>query len=197
MRFLAIFCFVASSLYGIPVSRYVDSYYPASASGELRLNYYYDRTGRWVKFSDWIPFKQRKVEPTYFEDFYLLYGLPQAYNTNEIKTSIYYLGNALATRFRHPRESLCEIKTEAEFAKYRSLMFMQTNLLIMRMFLRLGSMYDKRQLYFHDLDVAEDLDISFRIAHAYYEQARPFWEAARKNANQASEHKFDIDLPGI
>ncbi|MBL8021570.1 MAG: hypothetical protein JNM27_18005 [Leptospirales bacterium] len=185
------------SLGAAPVSRYVDSYYPTRPDGELRLNYYYDRTGRWVKFSDWVPVKRHRIEPAFFEDFYGLYGLPPAYNTEEIKESIYYLTMALSSRFKHQRGALCEIKNEAEYHKYRSMMYMQTNLLIMRMFLRLGSMYDKRFLYSHDLDVADDLTVSFRIAKAYYEQAKPYWELAKKYAVQASQHRFELDLPGI
>ncbi|MCE9599934.1 MAG: hypothetical protein K8S54_18385 [Spirochaetia bacterium] len=180
-----------------PISRYVDSYYPTRPEGELRLNYYYDRTGRWVKFSDWLPVKRHRVEPAFFEDFYSLYGLPPAYNIDEIKESIYYLTMALSSRFKHQRGALCEIKSEAEYHKYRSMMFMQTNLLIMRMFMRLASMYDKRFLYSHDLDVADDLTVSFRIAKAYYEQAKPYWALAKKYALQASEHRFELDLPGI
>lgn len=180
-----------------PVSRYVDSFYPSKPTGELRLNYYYDRTGKWVKFSDWIPYRKQRIQPRFFEDFYQIYGLPPAYNTGEVKESIYYLAAALGTQFRHPSKALCTIRTEEEYHKYRNLMYMQTNLLIMRMFLRLGSLYDKRHLYFHDLDVADDLSVSFRIAKAYYEQAKPFWELARKHATVASQYRFDLDLPGI
>ncbi|MBI3395037.1 MAG: hypothetical protein HY042_04310, partial [Spirochaetia bacterium] len=137
-----------------------DPYYPQKPTGELRLNYYYDRTGRWVKFSDWIPFKQRKWEPRYFEDFYRLYGLPPGYNAPQIKESMFYLYMSLGTRFRHPASALCKIKTEDEHHRYRNLMFMHTNLLIMRMYLRLGSMYDKRHLYYHDLDVADEMSVA-------------------------------------
>lgn len=180
-----------------PVTRYVDPYYPDEPRRQLKLNYYYDRTGRWVKFSDWIPYKRRLTEPVFFEDFYQIYGLAPHYGVQEVQESIYYLVMALSARFRHPGKALCEIKTEAEYAKYRSLMHMQTNLLIMRMFLRLGSLYDKRHLYFHDLDVADDLRVSFSVARAYYEQARPYWKLAQQYAAKASEIPVDIDLPGI
>lgn len=174
-----------------------DPYYPQQPQGELRLNYYYDRTGRWVKFSDWIPFKQHKYEPRFLEDFYRLHGLPHHYNVAEVKLSIYWLVQALTHRFRHPRDALCKIETEAQYHKYRNLMFMHINLRIMRMFLRLGSLYDKRQLYFHDLDMADDLEISFLIARTYYKEAIKYWEQARKYAAVAGEYRFDLDLPTI
>ena len=174
-----------------------DPYYPQVPPGGLRLNYYYDRTGRWVKFSDWIPFQQKKWAPHHLEDFYELYGLPHHYKTAEVKESIYFLVQALTHRFRHPRNALCQIENEQQYHKYRLLMFMQINLLIMRMFLRLGSLYDKRHLYFHDLDFADDLEISFLIARTYYHEARIYWKQAVNYAEQANEYRFELDLPTI
>ena len=174
-----------------------DPYYPQKPKGELRLNYYYDRSGKWVKFSDWIPFQQRKYSPRFFEDFYQLYGLPPNYKTAEVKEGIYYLYQALSHRFRHPEKALCTITTEAEYHKYRLLMTMKVNLLIMRMYMRLGSLYDKRHLYFHDLDVADDLEISFLIGRTYYKEAYIYWNRAKKLALQADRYPFELDLPTI
>ena len=174
-----------------------DPYYPQKPTGELRLNYYYDRTGRWVKFSDWIPFKQKKYAPRFFEDFYLLYGLPHHYKAAEVKEGIFFLYMALSSRFRHPRRALCKIRTEPEYHKYRLMMFMKVNLLIMRMYLRLGSLYDKRHLYFHDLDFADDLEVSFLVARTYYREARKYWKLARKYAQGASEYPFLLNIPNI
>jgi hypothetical protein len=101
---------------------------------------------------------------------------------------------SLDAKFRHPRNSLTQIKTPEEFHKYRLLLQMHTYLLIMRMHLRLGSMYDKRHLYFHDLDVADDLEISFLIAKTYYSESRKYWEKARELAHKAHEYPFEMDL---
>ncbi|MEQ9367293.1 MAG: hypothetical protein RIF32_23885 [Leptospirales bacterium] len=174
-----------------------DPYYPQQPPGGLKLNYYYDRSGRWVKFSDWIPFQQKKWAPMHLEDFYQLYGLPHHYKTGEVKESIYFLVQALTHRFRHPRNALCKIENEQQYHKYRLLMFMQINLVIMRMFLRLGSLYDKRHLYFHDLDFADDLEISFLVARTYYTAARLYWKQAVNYAEQANEYRFELDLPTI
>ncbi len=194
--FITALLLLCSSLVAAPVARTLpDPYYPQKPKGELRLNYYYDRTGRWVKFSDWIPFKQKKYVPVFFEDYYTLYGLPHSYRPQDVKESIYFLYAALGSRFRHPRDSLCKIETEEQFHKYRLIMFMETNLLIMRMYLRLGSLYDKRHLYFHDLDVADDLEVSFLIARTYYTEARRYWKEAKRYAELATAYPFEIDLP--
>lgn len=174
-----------------------DPYYPQLPRGELRLNYYYDRSGSWVKFSDWIPFKQKKSSPRFLEDFYQLYGLGPNYKPHDVKESIYFLYQSLAHRFRHPRQALCKIETEAQFHKYRLLMHMKVNLLIMRMYMRLGSLYDKRHLYFHDLDFADDLEISFLIARTYYNEAQKYWQKARGYAARAHRYPFELDLPTI
>ncbi|MCB1326467.1 MAG: hypothetical protein H7A21_05985 [Spirochaetales bacterium] len=174
-----------------------DPYYPQQPQGQLRLNYYYDRSGQWVKFSDWIPFRQNQYEPRFLEDFYQLYGLPHHYNVPEVKESIYFLVQSLTHRFRHPRDALCKIETEEQYHKYRLLMHMHINLLIMRMYLRLGSLFDKRHLYFHDLDVADDLEVSFLIARTYYNEARTYWAQAVRYAGQAADYRFELDLPQI
>lgn len=174
-----------------------DPYYPQKMQGGMRLNYYYDRTGRWVKFSDWIPFQQKKYVPVHLEDFYNHYGLPHHYKVAEIKESIYFLHMAMQHKFRHPRHALCKIESEPAYHKYRLLMFMQINYLIMRMYLRLGSLYDKRHLYFHDLDFADDLEISFLVARTYYKEAEKYWQKVRNYAGQAGEYRFELNLPRI
>lgn len=195
---LLLLCTPVLATFAAPVARHLpDPYYPQQPKGELRLNYYYDRTGQWVKFSDWIPFKQKKYVPVFFEDFYSLYGLPPAYRPSDVKESIFFLYASLGSKFRHPRGSLCKIETEEQFHKYRLLMFMETNLLIMRMYLRLGSLYDKRVLYFHDLDVADDLEVSFLIARTYYTEAQKYWQEAKKYAGLAHAYPFELDLPTI
>jgi len=195
--FVLFFCHVTLDGQSAVSRALEDPYYPQKPHGELRLNYYYDRTGRWVKFSDWIPFQQKKYEPLFFEDFYELYGLPHHYRVSDVKESIYFLVQAMIHRFRHPRNALCQIDTPEAYHKYRNLMFMQTNYLIMRMFLRLGSMYDKRHLYFHDLDFSDDLEISFLIARSYYHEARKYWELTKHYAGVAGQYPFTLDLPTI
>lgn len=131
------------------------------------------------------------------EDYYELFGLKRGYRVPELRENIFFLHTSLEARFRHPRNAMATIRTEEEYHKYRNLMFMQTNLLIMRMYLRLGSQYDKRHLYFHDLDVADDLEVSFSIARTYYYHARQYWEKARHYAEVASQYPFTIDLHTI
>lgn len=164
---------------------------------DIDYNYEYQKNGPYTKFSDWVPYKLHKWEPKYLEDFYELYNLKQHYNDNEIRKNIYWLKIALGKRFRHPKHSLCETKTEQEYYKYRNLMFMHINIQIMRSYMRLGSKFDKRHVYFYNLDFAHELKESFNVAEAFYKEALPYWEKAKEYADKANEVPVDLDLGTI
>ncbi len=151
----------------------------------------------YTKFSDWVPYKLHKWEPKYLEDFYELYNLKQHYNENELRKNIYWLKISLGKRFRHPKHALCETKTEEGYYKYRNLMFMHINIQIMRSYMRIASKFDKRHLYFYNLDMAHELKESFSIAHSFYKEAIPYWEKAKFYADRANEVPIDLDLGTI
>ena len=166
-------------------------------SVDLDYNYEYEKNSSYTKFSDWIPYKLHKWEPKFLEDYYQLYGLKLHYDVNELRRNIFFLKLALKKRFRHPNNALCKITTEETYYKYRLLMFMQINLQIMRSYMRIASKYDKRHLYFYNLDFAYDLNRSFKISEAFYKQAIPYWEKAKDYAMRASSLKSELDLGTI
>jgi hypothetical protein len=165
-----------------------------SSEPDLDYNYDYEKNGPYMKFSDWIPYRLHKWEPRNLEDFYELAGLKQHYGENELRRNIYFYKISLQKKFRHPQRALCKIESEEEYYKYRNLLFMHLNLRIMRSYLRLGSLYDKRHLYFYNLDFAEDLEKSFQIAEGFYREAIPYWEKAREYADRANEVPYELDL---
>lgn len=165
-----------------------------TVNAQLRLDYYYDQSGKYTKFSDWIPKQLHSWRPRTVEDYFLLYSLKLLYGQAEIERNIGYLKIALRKRFRHPSQALCKIENKEQYHKYRLLIFMHLNLMIMRSYLRIGSLYDKRHLYFYNLDFADELKGSFAIAESYYEKGLPYWKKARQYALRAGEYKFDLDL---
>lgn len=164
---------------------------------DIDYNYEYEKNGPYTKFSDWVPYKLHKWDPKYLEDYYELYNLKQHYNDNELRKNIYFLKVALTKRFRHPKHALCETKTEEGYYKYRNLMFMHINLGIMRSYMRLASKFDKRHLYFYNLDFAHELKNSFGIAEGFYKEAIPYWNRAQEYADRANEVPIDLDLGTI
>ncbi|MCS6985726.1 MAG: hypothetical protein NZM25_11455 [Leptospiraceae bacterium] len=160
----------------------------------IRLDYYYDQSEMYTKFSDWIPKRLHQWEPKHVEDFFLLYSLRQHYGEEELRRNIFFLKIALTRRFRHPSQALTKITTPEEYHKYRLLIFMHLHLSIMRSYLRLASLYDKRHLYFYNLDFAEELKNSFAIAEGFYKEALPYWEKAKSLAQEASRYSFELDL---
>ena len=161
---------------------------------QLRLDHYYDQSEMYTKFSDWIPKRLHKWHPKHVEDFFLLYSLRQIYDEQSLLRNIHFLQIALKKRFRHPRNALILVKNPKEYHKYRLLIFMHLHLKIMRSYLKLGAQFDKRHLYFYNLDFAEELDESFKIAEFYYKKALPYWKEARELAREASQYSFELDL---
>ncbi|MCZ8238572.1 MAG: hypothetical protein O9346_07990 [Leptospiraceae bacterium] len=170
------------------------SSYSIHAEVDLDYNYEYEKNGPYTKFSDWIPYKLHKWEPRNLEDYYQLVGLRQHFGENDLRRDIYFLKLSLQKKFRHPKNALCEIESEEEYYKYRNLLFMHLNIRIMRSYMRLASLYDKRHLYFYNLDFAPDLKESFNIAEGFYKEAIPYWDKAREHADKANEIPFDLDL---
>ena len=161
---------------------------------QLRLDYYYDNSGMYTKFSDWIPKRLHKWHPKHVEDFFLLYSLKQHYGEQSLLKNIYFLQTALKRRFRHPRNALVLVETKEQYHKYRLLLFMHIHLKIMRSYLRLGSQFDKRHLYFYNLDFAKELNESFKIARFYYEKSIPYWKESVILAEKASRYSFELKL---
>ncbi|MES0491312.1 MAG: hypothetical protein ABUK01_15065 [Leptospirales bacterium] len=164
---------------------------------QLRLDYYYDQSGMYTKFSDWIPKRLHQWQPTHVEDFFLMYSLKSLYGEESLRRNIYFLKIAIRSRFRHPSRALCKIETKEEYHKYRLMMHMHINLKIMRAYMRIGSLYDKRHLYFYNLDFSDDLKESFAIAEGFYKEAFPYWKKAKSLAQKASKYDFEMDLGPI
>ncbi|HPQ52094.1 MAG TPA: hypothetical protein PK253_02520 [Spirochaetota bacterium] len=172
---------------------------PLSSSAEDYQYQYFHKKKRYTPFSDYIP-KSRlhyQTVPHHLEDFYQLYRMKQYYNENDLRKNIERLQTALQCRFRHPSQALTKIESEREYVKYRNLMFMHINMLIMRNYLKIAHRYDKRNLYFYSVDFAEDIRNSLDVADTYYIEAIPYWEKAKHYALKASEIRITTDLGTI
>ncbi|MBN2159938.1 MAG: hypothetical protein JW807_11130 [Spirochaetes bacterium] len=151
---------------------------------------------RYTRFSDYIPRIRLHYQtvPHYLEDYYLLYGMKQHYNENSLRKNIERLKTALNCKFRHPSQALVKVESEKEYLKYRNLMFMHINMLIMRNHLSIAARYDKRKILFYNWDYAREIGESLDIAEKFYNEAEPYWVKAKEYAQKASTIKITTDL---
>lgn len=163
---------------------------------DYQYDYFNEGNKKYVPFSDYIP-KIRlhyKTVPHYLEDYYELYGMKQHYNENSLRMNIERLKTALRCKFRHPSMALVKIQSEKEYYKYRNLMYMHINLLIMRNYMRIASRYDQQKIHFYSGSFAKEINESFDIAGKYYREALPYWEEAVNYARKSSTVKITTDL---
>lgn len=151
---------------------------------------------KYVPFSDYIPRVRLHYQtvPHYLEDYYQLYGMKQYYNENSLRMNIERLKTALTRKFRHPSQALVKVETEEEYLKYRNLMFMHINLLIMRNHLKIAARYDKREIRFYHWDYAREISESLDMADTHYREALPYWDRVREYAGRASAVRITTDL---
>lgn len=151
---------------------------------------------RFLPFSDYIPEIRLHYQtvPYTVEDFYELYGKKLYYNENSLRVNIERLKIALERRFRHPSEALVPVETEEEYHKYRQLMHMRINLLIMRSYMRIASRYDKHRIKFYNVHFADEIKESLDIAEFFYKKAIPYWEEAERLAFDASNIRITTQL---
>jgi hypothetical protein len=119
------------------------------------------------------------------------------YNENSLRKNIAMLKTSLNCKFRHPSKALVKVETEDEYLKYRKLMFMHINIMIMRNYLKIGSRYDKRNIKFYDETFAKDINDSLDIARKMYEEAIPYWDEAKRLAEESSRIKITTKLSNI
>ncbi len=165
-------------------------------SAEEGVNLYGKKVDKRLPFSDYIP-KIRlhyKTVPHHLEDYYELYGMKQYYNETSLRQNIEKLKTALTSKFRHPSESLVEVQSDQEYLKYRNLMLMHINLLIMRNYMTIGAKYDKHKIVFFNRDFAKEINESMDTAKGLYEEAIPYWKEAQQYAKNASKIKITTGL---
>jgi len=130
--------------------------------------------------------------PYYVEDYYEIFSLPLYYQEGNLRRNLYYLKKALYAPFRHPVKALCKIHNQEEYKKYRRLLMMKINLLIMRTYMRIASLFDKEHLYFYNYDFVKDLKICFRWAEIEYKNAFKYWYKAKDLALKAYNQKLEF-----
>lgn len=160
---------------------------------------YFSEKNEYVPFSDYIPRIRLHyyTVPHYLEDYYLLYGMNLYYNENSLRKNVEMLKTGLSCNFRFPSEALVKTETEDEYLKYRKLMFMHINIMIMRNYLKIGVRYDKKNIKFYDSVFAKEINDSLDTAKKMYQEALPYWYEAKKHAEESSRIKITTKMSNI
>ncbi len=135
-----------------------------------------------------------ELPPQYFEDFYLFYRERLYYNEHNIWVNIHYLLKAINSPFRHSSKALCLLKTEKEGARYKRLLIMHAYLKIMQNYLFLGSLYDKKKIYYFNMPFKEDLTKSLNRAKKFYNIAKDYWKTVLKFAAETDRIKARVSI---
>lgn len=166
---------------------------------DYQYQYFTEEKDKYVPFSDYIPRirMHQNTHPHFLEDYYQLYGKKLYYNENTLRKNIEMLRRGLNSKFRHPSNAIVKVETEQEYLKYRKLMFMHMNILIMRNYMRIGVRYDMQKIYFYNAEYAQEISESLKIAEQFYKDALPYWHEAKKHATEASKIRLTTKLSNI
>jgi len=124
--------------------------------------------------------QRRKLK--YVEEFYALFTQNHMPATDSTEQNIYFLQVALNSPYKHPIQALCVIRTEAEHEQYKRLLRARIAFLIAQGYLQLGYRYDKEEIYFFNMEYADELVKGFQIAEHYYREAIVYWDEAKRLA---------------
>lgn len=125
-----------------------------------------------------IPLYAYKI--LYAEQYYRLYNIHLYQYPEDYLENIYYLEQALKADFCNPLNALAVIENKKDWERYKNLFRVHTNLQLTRLYLGLGSKYDKRHAYFYNAPWQQRTLKSLEIARQTYEYAKIYWKEALK-----------------
>jgi hypothetical protein len=131
---------------------------------------------------------------TYAEDFYRLYSLPLYYKEENLFQNIYFLQLALEAPFDFVNRALTIIKTEDEYQKYKDLLHMQFNYLIVKNYIYLAGLYDKENYYFYNAQFKDEIKSSFEYASYFYNLAIDHWGIVESFSEKVADNKSSINM---
>ncbi len=138
-----------------------------------------------------------ELPPEYFEDYYQLYSKRFMFTEDNIRFNIHILNLALSYPFRYPTKALCLIKNKKERERYKKLLIMDVNIKLMKCYLTLGSLYDKKIIYYYNMPFKKDLKKSLNYAKYYYNLAYKYWKKVLQLVDEISKINARVDLDYI
>lgn len=127
----------------------------------------------------------------YKEDYYRLYHVHYQQYPDDCMENIYWLEKAVKADFCNPQFAEVKIKTEKEWEKYKYLFQMHLNLKLIEQHMRLGRIYDKREIYFYDGPYKDEYLRNLEKCLSCYKAGLYYWQEAKLWAEKANASSFN------
>jgi len=122
------------------------------------------------------------------EEFYLLFRENLHPFDETVEANILYLQWGIRAPFEHPSRGLIQVENRSQRERYKALLRMHMNFLLMRSYLDLGHQYDKSKLLYYNEEFREHTIDSLFVAEECYWSAVHTFEETLKWAKKASLH---------
>lgn len=128
----------------------------------------------------------------YKEDYYKLYHIHYQQYPDDCMENIYWLERAVKADFCNPQFVDFHVTTERQWEKYRYLFQMHINLKLIEQHLRLGRIYDKREVYFYDGVFKDQYLRNLEKTLSCYKAGLYYWQEAKLWCEKANTSNFNF-----
>lgn len=129
--------------------------------------------------------------PVYYkEQYYKLFHTHYIQSPDDSIENIYWLELAKKADFCNPLYALATIADTEQWKRYRYLLDMHIDLMLIQQHLILGSKFDKRVAYFYNAPWKQENLDSLKIAESAYRTALLYWGEAKSLAAMAMKTPF-------
>jgi hypothetical protein len=128
----------------------------------------------------------------FIEQIYKLYESNLHSQESEHKRNILWLENSLKLPNIHPSMAIVVTKTWPEYVKYKKLLRFHINFLLTKEYMDWGWEYDKRDVVFYNMEWADKIKESFKVARSRYELAKYYWDETKKWSKYAYDESTRV-----
>lgn len=139
-----------------------------------------------------IPQESYSYMVKYKEDWYKLYHVHYQQYPDDCMENIYWLERAVEADFCNPLYTGIKFTTEKEWEKYRYLFMMHINLKLIEQHMRLGRIYDKKEIYFYDAPWKDEYLRDLEKALSCYKAGLHYWQEAKLWCEKANASSFNF-----
>ena len=126
------------------------------------------------------------------EEYYKLYHVHYQQYPDDCIENIYWLEKAAAADYCNPQFCGIHITSEKQWEKYRYLFQMHINLKLIEQHLRLGRVYDKKNIYFYDAPFKDEYLQNLQQTLDCYKTAVYYWQEAKLWCEKANNSSFNF-----